>query len=92
MFNFPVHNAAFEWTAPMHTWGLEARTQLAVTQRFSRAAYPVLDTALARAVGRFEPFVQLTNLTNTGYEEVLGVRMQGRAFVGGLELQLRRSR
>ena len=92
VFNFPVHNLAAEWTAPPGPWGIESRTRLAVTQRFARAAYPVLDTSLARPVGRFQPYVQLTNLSNTGYEELVGVRMQGRAFVGGVELQLRRSR
>ena len=30
----------------------------------------------------------MTNLSNTGYEEIEGVRMQGRSFIGGLELTL----
>jgi len=40
---------------------------------------------LARAAGRIRPFVQLTNLTNTSYQEVQQVAMPGRALVVGVE-------
>jgi iron complex outermembrane receptor protein len=36
-------------------------------------------------VGRFRPFVQFTNLTNTRYQEIIGVVMQARTLVGGTE-------
>ena len=92
VFNYPVHNASVEWVQPLHRLGVQARTRLGVTQRFARAVYPVLDASLTRPIGRIQPYVQMTNLSNTGYEEVLGVRNQGRAFVGGVALQLTRSK
>jgi iron complex outermembrane receptor protein len=36
---------------------------------------------------RIRPYVQLTNLTNTSYEEILGVNMPGRAAMAGVEIQ-----
>jgi len=36
--------------------------------------------------GRVQPFVQMTNLSNTGYDEIPGVRMPGRAFIGGVKV------
>ena len=92
VFNFPVHNAALDGTAPLPWLGLEARARLGVTQRFARAAYPVADVSVSRSVGRLRPYLQLTNAANTGYEEILGVRMQGRALVGGISFQLGRQR
>jgi len=90
VFNFPVHNASVEWLAWLHALGLQARTRIGVTRRFDRDAYAVADVAVARSVGRIQPYVNVTNLANTGYEEIQGVRMQGRAFVGGVALQLSR--
>jgi hypothetical protein len=34
--------------------------------------------------------MRLTNITNTGYEEIEGVRMPGRTVLAGLELHLGR--
>jgi iron complex outermembrane receptor protein len=34
----------------------------------------------------------MTNLSNTGYEEIVGVRMPGRSFVGGVEIVMSKSR
>jgi iron complex outermembrane receptor protein len=59
-------------------------------QRYEQGAYPVWDLSLARERGSVHPYLQITNLSNTGYEEIAGVRMQGRSFVGGLEFTLTR--
>jgi outer membrane cobalamin receptor len=91
VFNYPVNNASVEWLASWRE-GLTMRTRLGVTQRFQRDAYPLLDVSLMRSAGRIQPFVQITNLTNTGYEEIQSVRMQGRAFTGGLAISLTRGR
>ena len=32
----------------------------------------------------------MTNLSNTGYQEIVGVQMPGRAFVAGFQVVLRR--
>ena len=46
------------------------------------------DISLVHDHGRVEPFLQMTNLSNTGYDEIVGVRMPGRAFLGGVKVWL----
>jgi iron complex outermembrane receptor protein len=88
IFNYPVNNAGAEWIGQFA--GLVARNRVEVVQRYQRAAYPVWDLSIARERGWIHPYLQMTNLSNTGYEEIEGVRMQGRSIVGGLELTLSR--
>jgi iron complex outermembrane receptor protein len=85
VFNYPSHAAVAAWQGRL---GREVvgRARLGVTQRRARAPYAVLDVFAARGRGRLRPFLQFTNLSGTSYEEILGVRMPGRAIVGGLEL------
>jgi len=55
-----------------------------------RGVAPVWDASAAYDMGRVQPYVQLTNLSNTGYQEIVGVPMRGRAFVGGVQIVLRK--
>jgi vitamin B12 transporter len=89
IFNYPVNNASAEWTG---TWkqGLLLRSRIGVAQRYQKSPYAVWDLSVARETGYFRPYLQMTNLSNTGYEEIAGVRMQGRSFIGGVELSLDR--
>lgn len=89
IFNYPVNNASAEWTGVMGE-GIVAHTRVGVAQRYQQTAYPVWDTSVVRERGWLHPYLRMTNLSNTGYEEIEGVRMQGRAFVGGMELVLTR--
>jgi outer membrane cobalamin receptor len=87
VFNYPVNDARAEWRwTPTHSLLLESR--LGVVQRYRQTAYPVWDESLAREAGRVRPYLQITNLSNTGYDEILNVRMPGRAVVGGVELSI----
>jgi len=88
IFNYPVNNAGAEWIGQFA--GLVARNRIGIVQRYQRDAYPVWDFSIARERGWIHPYLQITNLSNTGYEEIEGVRMQGRSIVGGLELTLSR--
>lgn len=88
LFNYPSHNSSAEWIATVKQVAI--RTRLGVAQRYTRDPYATLDVSAAREVGVIRPYVQMTNLSNTGYEEISGIRMQGRAFVGGLEIVLKR--
>lgn len=88
IFNYPVNNAEANWTG--QAFGVVLRNRVGVTQRYQRNAYPVWDLSLARQRGFIHPYLQLTNLSNTGYEEIQGVRAQGHSIVGGLELTLPR--
>jgi iron complex outermembrane receptor protein len=87
VFNYPLHSAVTGWQGRLRG-GLAARTRLAVLKRRARDAYALWDVYLARVDGRLSPFLHLTNLTGTTYEEILGVPMPRRGVLFGLELRL----
>lgn len=83
-FSHPVHSGALTW------WGqlpeqIATRLRMNVIDRYQSDPYPVIEFSVERSFGHIKPFLQLTNATNTGYEEISGVRMQGRAVLTGLE-------
>ena len=87
-YNYAAQNAIFGWTGRMPgAWGrqISAHTQLNVVQRTGRTAYPLWNLGLARNTGRVRPYVRLLNLSNTGYQEITGVPLQGRTVMGGME-------
>jgi vitamin B12 transporter len=87
VFNYPTNNGRLEWNwTSAH--GILVDSRLSVVQRFRADPYPVWDNSVARAAGRIRPYLQMTNLSNTGYEEIVGVPMPGRSFVGGVEFSL----
>jgi iron complex outermembrane receptor protein len=89
-FNYPSHHAVFAWNGTWHEW-IVARSSVGVTQRFAHQAYPVWDLALSRKIGIVRPYLQLANLSNTGYEEIPGVLMPSRSVVAGMEVVLTRT-
>jgi iron complex outermembrane receptor protein len=89
VFNYPVNNANFEWTDTLKRQ-LLIRTRVAITQRYHQTPYPVWDLSLSRPTGRLHPYLQITNLSNTGYQEIAGVPMPPRALTGGVEIALRK--
>lgn len=87
IFNYPVNNAFFEWTAePVRGYMLQNR--VGITQRYQMDAYPVWNMSLARERGHIHPYVQMSNLSNTGYQEIQDVPMPGRSFTGGVDIWL----
>jgi iron complex outermembrane receptor protein len=91
VFNYPSNNAVFSWLGSIRKT-VEIRNRVGVTQRVGRDAYPLWDLAASRANGRLRPYLQFSNLSNTGYEEIAGVPMPGRMVVGGMELMLARKK
>jgi iron complex outermembrane receptor protein len=89
--NYPVNNASAEWSGNF-AHGLQARTRVGVRQRYGSTPYAVWDTYLSRDAGWWRPYLQMTNLSNTGYQEIAMVNMPGRAFVGGVEVLLARKK
>ncbi|MBC8165391.1 MAG: TonB-dependent receptor, partial [Bryobacteraceae bacterium] len=85
VFNYPVNSGLIAWQGELGG-GFLARTRIGIVERFNRDPYAVWDFYAAFSRTRFRPFLQFTNLTATRYEEIPGVRMQGRAIVGGVEL------
>lgn len=84
-FYYPVHSATAGWSGTLRG-GIAARTRIGALQRVGENAYVVWDVYAARARGFVRPFLQLTNLTNTSYQEIRNVVMPGRTVIGGLEI------
>jgi iron complex outermembrane receptor protein len=82
-FNYAAQNAVFGWTGQFKQ--LSAHTQVNVVQKTTQTAYPLWDASLARNTGSIRPYLRLLNLSNTGYTEIVGVPMQGRTIMGGME-------
>ena len=83
-FNYDAQSAVFAWTAPL-PMQIVAHTQLAVIQKTTKSPYPLWDVAFARRSGRVRPYVRVLNLSNTGYEEIPDVPLQGRTIMAGAE-------
>ena len=91
VFQYPVNAGTVTW------WGrlpgqIDTHLRLQLLQRFGQGTYPVAEFSAGRALRYARPFVQVTNVTNTGYEEIPGVRMPGRAALAGLELYWRKNK
>ena len=52
--------------------------------------YPVWNVALVHDAGKIRPYLRLGNLSNTGYQEIHGIPVQGRSITGGVSLWLGR--
>jgi outer membrane receptor protein involved in Fe transport len=85
VFNYPINNASIELT---HVWNAAymIHTRIGVTERYQQDPYAVWDLSLARERGSIHPYLRLSNVTNTGYQEILNVQMPGRTVVAGMEI------
>ena len=63
------------------------RSRVGAEKRIARGAYAVWDAYAAWSRWRVKPFLQLTNLTNTSYQEIFGIPLPGRAVLGGVEIR-----
>ncbi|HTH53548.1 MAG TPA: TonB-dependent receptor [Edaphobacter sp.] len=88
-FNYAAQSALIAWSGQL-PGQIVARTQLAVIQKTMQSPYPLWDIALARDTGRFRPYVRVLNITDTSYQEIPGVPMQGRTIMAGAQFVLRR--
>ena len=61
-----------------------------LAQRYKQTVYPVWNAALTHDSGKIRPYLRLSNLSNTGYQEITGVAMPGRSITGGFALHLGR--
>jgi iron complex outermembrane recepter protein len=84
VFNYPSQSAVAEWRGSF-SHHLLARTRVGVLNRRARDPYALWDVYGAWGEHALRPFVQLTNITATHYEEIPGIVMPGRAIVGGVE-------
>jgi len=87
-YNYAAQNAIFGWTGQLpgaigHQ--INAHTQVNIVQKTTQTAYPLWDISLARNTGRLRPYLRLLNLSNTGYQEIPDVPLQGRTIIAGTE-------
>lgn len=85
VFDYPVNQASAGWLGLL-PGRLEMRVRAGITQRYHSDPYPLMELSATRRLGILHPYVQITNLTNTGYEEIQGVRMPGRACLLGMQV------
>ncbi len=88
LFGFPSQNGVATWEGGMH--GLVARTRIGVLQRYGRNPYGLWDASASYARSRLHPYIRLSNITGTYYQQIQGVVMPGRAYMVGLEAVLMR--
>ena len=87
VFNYPVENIHAKWRwALKHHFAIDNTVQLA--QRYQQTVYPVWNVEATHASGRIQPYLRLSNLSNTGYQEITGVNMPSRTIVGGVAVVL----
>ncbi|WP_433974600.1 TonB-dependent receptor plug domain-containing protein [Tunturiibacter lichenicola] len=82
-YNYAAQNALFAWNGNFRQ--IAARTQVNIVQRTQHTAYPLWDIALSRNTGHLRPYLRLLNLSNTGYQEIPDVPLQGRTIMAGTE-------
>lgn len=86
--NYPVHQATAEWLGFLPR-RVQFRARMGITDRYGRSAYPLAELAASKSFGQISPYVRISNITNTGYEEIEGVRMPGRSYVAGLTFRVK---
>jgi iron complex outermembrane recepter protein len=86
-FNYPVHEGIMEWRGTVAK-NLIARTRIGVVDRVARDPYAIWDASAGYGAGRIRPFIQLTNITRTVYQDIPLVDMPKFGIVGGLELYI----
>ncbi len=86
-FNYPVHDAIVEWRGKIGK-NVIGRTRIGVLNRVASNAYAVWDASAAYSAGRVRPFLQLTNITSTVYQDIPLIAEPKRGIVGGLEFYL----
>jgi iron complex outermembrane receptor protein len=86
VFNYPVNNGVATWWSKL-PGGEDSRFRIMAVQRYGTGAYPLVEWTVGRQFEYFKPYLQLTNLTDTKYQEIAGVAMPGRGFIAGLEVR-----
>lgn len=86
-FDYPVHDAVLEWRGNVAK-NIVARTRIGMLNRVGNNAYAIWDASAAYSAGRVRPFLQLTNITSTVYQDIPLVAEPKRGIIGGAEFYL----
>lgn len=84
VFNYPVQSGVIEWRGLVGKKVI-GRTRIGVVGRLDQNPYAVWDASASYATGRVRPFLQLTNITSSVYQDIPGVTVPSRAVIGGCE-------
>ena len=87
VFNYPVENIHASWSSALGR-DFVLTNAVEIAERYKQTAYPVWNATLTHDTGKLRPYLRLTNLSNTGYQEITGVNMPPRTIMGGVALQL----
>ena len=85
---YPSHEAVVSWEGSLKH-NILLRTRIGGVQRYNMDPYGLWDVYAAWSRNHVRPYFQLTNITNTVYQEVAGVAMPKRSVLGGIELRLK---
>ncbi|MGD0482317.1 MAG: TonB-dependent receptor [Terracidiphilus sp.] len=89
VFNYPVQNIHASWSCALGR-DFVLTNAVEIAERYQQTVYPVWNATLTHDTGKLRPYLRLTNLSNTGYQEITGVNMPPRTIMGGVALQLGR--
>jgi iron complex outermembrane receptor protein len=83
--DYARHSLRLRATAEPGSWLLGERT---VFKRYADGrAFCLVDLRVARALGRFRPYLELTNLLDADWQEIRGVEQPGRGVELGLQFR-----
>ncbi len=82
-----MYDGVIEWRGTVAK-NILARTRIGVLNRVAQSPYAIWDAAAGYSTGRIRPFLQLTNITSTVYQDIPLVAMPKRGVIGGVELYL----
>jgi len=86
-FDYPLQSGVVEWRGALGK-RLIARTRVGVVNRLDRNPYALWDASASYSEGHVRPFLRLTNITNTVYQDIPGVALPTRGVLGGVEFVL----
>ena len=89
LFSFPSQNGVATWEGALAR-GIVGRMRAGVLQRYGQSPYALWDASAAYTRFRLHPYIQLSNVTNTRYQQIQGVVMPGRSYMIGLEAAMMR--
>jgi hypothetical protein len=83
-FNYPNHDAVAAWNGRL-PGKLIARTRIGLVDRYASDPYGLWDAAVAREFSHVAAHLELSNITDTHYEDIPGVIMPGQSVIFGLD-------
>ncbi len=91
VFNYPSNDVVVTWQGKL-PGSFAARSRLGIVKRYPSDPYALWDVNVGRELRNVSAHLALSNLINTGYQEIQGVAMPGRSVVFGMDVFVRKKR